>query len=548
MKPFPHIILLIFTSYTQSLSAQEIQNKPPSPIDYSQMEKRLKKVDAQLTELLKKIGSHQEKKDKSLPNNKLDEDKKTSPPYQFSKKKRNNSLSEVKRDFQKVEAQVNEFIERMNSKSKNPLLIQSPTQNRKVTPIESDQGRSQNSRSILPDPDGLNLLILRELALKYSPDVLLKKAELQMDKKDLPVIRFGKMPTVKAKVSFDDYEKISQFETFSEPKPYSTFSYGFESRWVLYDGHKIKKQIDIAENEITRAEWIVHTEEQRVLKNLTHLYFQALSAQTQVMYLPKIEAISKEKLSVYTQKLKSGIVDRMLLNDSVRELESVRAQLLNSIHSLEMAKSELGFLLNVDASFWNKFDHFNIPEDFEIKYDFNPSTSSSANLGQTGVDIAKSKYEEIKTGNSPVVELIGSAGHRSRNKVTFNNQGQELTLGLSVTLPISDFYLTRKKLDHARAEIKKSELEKNRLMSRQRNEFNSEKLKLNQTERSLSFQKEMLILQQKRLADIISGSQRGIYDKSNILMEEEKLQKREMYVELTRINYIKQKYQLDLIN
>ena len=33
MKPFPHIILLIFTSYTQSLSAQEIQNKPPSPID-----------------------------------------------------------------------------------------------------------------------------------------------------------------------------------------------------------------------------------------------------------------------------------------------------------------------------------------------------------------------------------------------------------------------------------------------------------------------------------------------------------------------------------
>ena len=58
----------------------------------------------------------------------------------------------------------------------------------------------------------------------------------------------------------------------------------------------------------------------------------------------------------------------------------------------------------------------------------------------------------------------------------------------------------------------------------------------------------MLILQKEKLADIISGSKRGIYDKSNILMEEEKLQKREMYVELTRINYIKQKYQLDLIN
>ena len=73
-------------------------------------------------------------------------------------------------------------------------------------------------------------------------------------------------------------------------------------------------------------------------------------------------------------------------------------------------------------------------------------------------------------------------------------------------------------------------------------------LKLRQNERSLAFQLEMLKLQKKRLKDIISGSTRGIFDKSNILMEEEKLLKREMYVELTRINYIKQKYQLDLMN
>ena len=74
--------------------------------------------------------------------------------------------------------------------------------------------------------------------------------------------------------------------------------------------------------------------------------------------------------------------------------------------------------------------------------------------------------KKSKPGNSPVVELIGSAGHRSRNKLTFNNQGQELTLGLSVTLPITTTTLTRKKLDHARAEIKKSELEKVRLISK----------------------------------------------------------------------------------
>lgn len=548
MKIFYCIVSLIFTFSKHSLNAQDIQQSPSSTADYVEMKKRLHEVDVQLKELLNKIDSHQGKKRNDSTKVKGKEGNKNHTHNKVSEIKTSDPLNQVKRDFQKVEAKVSKFITKMESSNTQNSSAHSPLQSLTAPQLDSENEFPLESEIFIPNGDGWNLLILRELALQYSPDVLLKKAELRMDKKDIPIIKFGNMPTVKARISFDDYEKISQFETFSEPEPYSTFSYGVEGRWVLYNGHKVKKQIDIAKNEISRSEWLVHIEEQRVLKNLTNLYFQALSAQTQVLYLPKIEAISEEKLSVYNKKLQSGIVDRMLLNDSVRELESIRAQLLNSIHSLEMAKAELGFLLNVNQSFWSRFEKFVIPEDIELKHQFKPATSSSANLGQTGVDIAKSKYEEIKTGNSPLVELIGSAGHRSRNKLAFNNQGQELTLGLSVTLPISDLYLTRKKLDHARAEINKSELEKVRLISRQRNEFSSEQLRLKQTERNLAFQKEMLILQKEKLADIISGSKRGIYDKSNILMEEEKLQKREMYVELTRINYIKQKYQLDLIN
>ena len=536
MNSEKQILILLLFFWVFSIFAQEDQKESTSKMDYKDIELRLRKVDGKLTDLLKRIENYNtgEKLDKSNDYKQTAEKKENySSPLP---KKRNISLDEVKQDFKKVEAKIENFLDRKNSSL--------PKQ--KIT--DSNLKESERNKLIPINNKGWNLLILREIALKHSPDILLKKAELRMDKKDIPVIRHGKLPTIKAKVSFDDYEKISQFETYSEPDPYNTFSYGVEGRWVLYDGHKIAKQIDIAEKEISRAEWSVHIEEQRVLKNLNNFYFQALSAQTQVHFLPKIEKISKEKVTVYQQKLKSGIVDRMLLNDSIRELESIRAQLLNSVHSLEMVKSELAFLLNVDHSFWNELDEFTVPKDFELKYNFNPATSSSANLGQSGVDIAKSKYEEIKTGNSPVVELIGSAGHRSRNKVTFNKQGQELTFGLSVTLPITEYYLTRKKLDHAREEIKKSELEKVRMITRQRNEFSSEKLKLKQTERSLAFQLEMLNLQKKRLEDIISGSTRGIYDKSNILMEEEKLQKREMYVELTRINYLKQKYQLDLIN
>ncbi|MEJ6622771.1 MAG: TolC family protein [Opitutae bacterium] len=414
-----------------------------------------------------------------------------------------------------------------------------------LTQINSISSESNSSRDEVQT--GWDLRMLRELALKNSPEILLKKAELRIDQKDIPIIKLERMPSLKGKISFDDYEKISQLETYSEPEPYNSFSYGIEGRWVLYNGHKNRKEINTAKYEVTRAELALQLEEQKVIKNLTSHFFNALSAQTQSDFLPKIELVSKEKLSIYNKKLKSGIVDSMFLNDSIRDLENIRAQILNSSHALELAKSEIGFIFNADDSFWFKYKKLIIPSDFKVKSNFDSENSTSSTLGQVGIKIAKSKYDEIETGYSPVLELIGSVGHRSRNKIGFDNTGQELTLGMSLTLPITDRFITRRKLERAQEEMKKAEYEKLRLVTRQKNEFKSEFLRLKQTKRNLEFQKEMLGFQKKRLTDMMTASARGIYDRSNILMEEEKLLQREMYVELTRISYIKQKYQLDLI-
>lgn len=479
-------------------------------------------------------------------------------PAKDSSREKDEGIAERVRD---VDDKLGKLLARIDSKQKvqnNPELSPANIENSNgnaqfpekisISPeSEAESGFSSRDSNQTQINDGWNLFVLREMALKHSPDVLLKKTELRISKKGIPIIKFGRLPTLKAKVSFDDYQKVSQFETYSEPEPYNTFSYGLEGRWVLYDGHKNRKEEIIARNEVNQAQWTLMVEEQKVLKNLTNLFFNAVSTQTQMEFLPKIEAISNEKLSVYQKKLKTGIVDRILFSDSIRDLESIRAQILNSAHSLEVAKAEIGFLLNADDSFWEKYEKFIVPEDFEFKNDFDPDNSLSAKLGQAGVDIARSKYDEIKTGFSPVVELIGSAGHRSKNRIDFQKHGQELTLGLSLTLPITDRYLTRRKLEQAREEIRKSELEKVQHVTRQRNSFNSENLRLSQAKRSLDFQKEMLDLQKKRLADIKSAWPLGIYDKSDVLLEEEKLLKREMYVELTRLNLVKQKYQLDLI-
>jgi outer membrane protein TolC len=512
------------------------QNSPPE--NYLQVREKLRHIETRLEGLQQKLDSSKQQ-DQDL----------TAQPETFGAKPipappalsidPNTTLGHVEDRLEKLQKKLDAL------KQQDQDLTAQP-ESTGTKPIAPPPPSPSSSNPTLEE-DGWSLLVLRELALKNSPDILIKKAQLRVDKKGIPILEFGYMPTVKATVSVNDYTQISQFETYSEPQPYSTFSYGLESRWVLYDGYKTRKEIKTAKREISQSELSIYMEEQNVLRALTSHFFNALSTQVQLEFLPQIEVLSKERLDIYKRQLKSGVVDRMLLNDSIRDLENIRTQYLNGTLTLQLSKSEMNFILNTDDSFWKKFDQFSVPQDFELRNEFSPENSSSGNLGQAMVDIAKSKYEEIETGYSPVLELTGSTGHRSRNKIGFDSHGQELTFGLNLTLPLTDRYLTRRKLEQAREEINKSEYEKMRLIKRQQNQFRAEKLKLDQGKKNLEFQKGLLSLQQNKVADIKLASTRGIYDKSILLMEEEQLLKRKMYLELTRIAYVKQKYLLDLI-
>ena len=75
-----------------------------------------------------------------------------------------------------------------------------------------------------------DLLILRELALSNSPDILLKKAELEVLNRDIPIIEFQYFPTLSTRAGIDNYLKIAQFQTYSEPEPYGVFSYGLNTK------------------------------------------------------------------------------------------------------------------------------------------------------------------------------------------------------------------------------------------------------------------------------------------------------------------------------
>ena len=435
-----------------------------------------------------------------------------------------------------------------SSPRKEPVLKQTPAVLSRAKERKSSEFRKM-AESLKAKPksqEGWNLLVLRELTLQHSPELLIKKAQVSTSKKSKPALEFGRYPTVKGKVSYNDYTKIASFQTW-DSEPYGIFSYGLEGSWVLYDGHKTRKQIKTAELETKEAEWSLVVEEQKVLRQLIDHFFNALNAQVEVYFLGGIDRLIRERLRVYEKQVASGIQDRMLLNKTMRELENLRSQRLTAEHSVEASKSEISFLINADDDFWNNPSRFLSPPEFFMDYQFDPDSSAQAALGKSGVKVAESKYDEIKSGLSPVVELTSKAGYQGKNNIGIDSQGQEFSFGVSLTLPITDYYLTKSKLLKAREEIKQAEAKEYNLLRQQQNQYQSELLKLELAEKNFLLQKELYSLQKDRLEDMNFVSGRGLFDKSSALLEEEELLRRELSREHARIKTIKHKYLLDLI-
>ena len=435
--------------------------------------------------------------------------------------------------------------EKENAHVSLPKPISSPNL-QKSKKTSNFQKLSETNKLKTNQPHGWDLLILRELVLQNAPELAIKKAQISTSQQSIPALEFGKYPNIKGKVSYNDYTKIASFQTW-DSEPYGIFSYGVEGRWVLYDGHKTRKQIRTAELETEEAQWSLVVEEQKALRQLIEHFFNALNSQIELYFLRGIDRLIRERLVIYEKQVKSGVQDRMLLNKTIRELENLRSQRLMAEHSIESAKSEISFLINADDEFWKAGKRFLSPPEFFMDYDFDPSSSAQVSLGKSGVKVAESKYDEIKSGMSPVFELTSNAGYKGKNKIGFDSQGQELSFGLSLTLPITDYYLTKSKLLKAREEIKQAEAKEYNLLRQQQNQYRSELLKLELAEKDYLLQKELWDLQKNRLEDMNFVSGRGLFDKSSALLEEEERLRRELSREQAKMKTIRHKYQLDLI-
>lgn len=411
---------------------------------------------------------------------------------------------------------------------------------------EKSQVKKQIIRQVAKK--GWELGVLRELALQNSPRLRVKRAELEIHSESIPILEFQYFPSLTARAGFDDYSKIAQFQTYSEPEPYGVFSYGMDVRWVLYNGHKTKKKIETAKLEVAKAQRALLLEEQFVLRELITGYFEILAGNIAKTHLPKIEELKTMRRNIYEKQVEAGLRDFIFLTAIDREIENLRIQGMESNTATGFALAQLGSLLNVEENFWHSFNDFLIPPEVSSGVMIDPHTSLLAKIGATEVEITKSRYNEIESEYVPTVELVGSTGFRERNRLNFDTNSHEISMGISIQVPVLDYYLTKRKLRRMNKEIIKAEHSKLHLVNKFISQVKEVKLKLDLANDNLNFHRKLLLLQERKYKSTEEIFEKGIVEESILLQAKEELEQRKMLLKQADMNRLKQQYLLDLIN
>ena len=394
---------------------------------------------------------------------------------------------------------------------------------------------------------GWDLLILRELVLENSPDIKSHILEVEIAKENLDVLRTGYWPSIKARTTFNDYAKISNFETYSEPDPYETYGYSLDARWTLYNGFKTRRQLTTGRKELSLKEYKLALREQEILKDFMTNFFDALKAQTYLELLPEIQEIANACHEMYERQFQTGVIDTLIINESARNLEGIRTQILNNHQSFKLAKAKMAESMNCEISFWNKYEIFIEPPDIYLDLNESIQIGFSGMIGSLEVEVAQSKYDEIKSERAPVLEFTSSAGHRDRGGFSAEENSRELTVGLSLTFPISDFFVTARKLKKSQKEIYRMEALKDLKIQSFRNLLVSQKLRVEHANESLDLEKSLYALQKKRYDDLNKITKKGVQMKSALLTEEKQFLRKKLDLRIAQIELLKEKYILDTI-
>lgn len=393
-----------------------------------------------------------------------------------------------------------------------------------------------------------SLPALQQLLVHQSPQLTAERARIEGGAAAISLARVGYLPRIDAQASYDDYLKIARVLQFDEPDPYSLASYRLTARQTIYDGGRTRRKVAIAKEELRQIQLMLLRQEYELRSELVDHFFDAASAEIDGHYLPRMQALATERLTIVEEQFETGMIDRLVRLQATTSAQTIREQMLVSDLHRNLAVNEMSRLINVDPEFWQQRAHFDIPPAIAAPpAEALDGRGIEEQLAITSVSIAREKYAEIGAPRAPQIAAYANIGHRALDTFRTNDVGLEKSVGVAVTWGLTDALTNRHERRQAKSAISQAEADLQTALRRHQHRVQSIIRRREHEQGLLELQTELLSLQQERLAGARLTAARGIIGRAALLVEEQQTLSAKLDLEKARLNVRRQEYLLDLI-
>lgn len=233
--------------------------------------------------------------------------------------------------------------------------------------------------------------------------------------------------------------------------------------WTLFDGLKMFATRDKAKELLELGGLTVRNQMTNSIADVVNNYYNIVAQKQQLIAIREQMGVNEERVKLAQNRLDIGVGAKPDVLQSRVDLNAQKANILRQETLIEQLKEQLNQLMNVPAG--TKYEVVDsIPINSfiglgDIQNDIE-STNPQLQIAKKNIDIANITLRERKAEQFPTVSFNSIYNFsRTDNKAVINpfsplfNQNSGFNFGFTVSMPILNYFNTRRQIRQARLDI-----------------------------------------------------------------------------------------------
>ncbi len=318
-------------------------------------------------------------------------------------------------------------------------------------------GEFQKAVSVLTEKEAI------EIALKNNYDILSKKEDIKEAQARLQQAWSQVFPYISANANYTRY-KDHPFIACEDNRGYS-----FSVSQLLFAGGRVAGNIDSAGKDL-KAEKMSKVElENKIIYTTKHAFYNIILAKEFVRIRGETLELAKENLSITKERHGKGEASHYDLLRSEVEAANVKPLLIKAENFLKVSYNFLKVLLGIDPA--NRIEvrgEFNYtPEDIDLNREVIFALENRPALKEIALQ-GKAAQAQVKTAFSGYLPQVRLDFTDYANQEEAFSAGRERyddywIAGVIISMPLFDGFLTRSKVEEAKARERKVRIAKDKL-------------------------------------------------------------------------------------